>query len=117
MSTRRPRLVATIVFGCLLAVATSVFAENAWMLWAEVPAGSDHWTVAPLPQSKFKAKEDCQRQAQELNEQELAIAKMERASEAAHDLFVYLPDTVDPRPEGALRSPDTVDPRGPKGGK
>jgi ABC-type glycerol-3-phosphate transport system substrate-binding protein len=95
-------IVITLLAYCS-AVGTSASAEGSWVLWVETPVGSDSWAVAQIPEPRFKAKEDCERRAQELNTVELAIAKAEGASGQAHDLFICLPDTVDPRPEGALR--------------
>ena len=112
MITRWPSIVVAML-GILLAVATPAVAQSAWMLWMETPAGSDQWSTAHISEPRFKTKEDCQRRAQDFNDLELSIAKMERTGAEAGDLFTCLPDTVDPRPETALR-PDTVDPRGPK---
>jgi hypothetical protein len=66
----------------------------------ETPVGSDSWTVAHIPQPRFKTKEDCQRRPQELNTLEVAIAKAEGPSGQAHDLFICLHDDVDPRTGG-----------------
>ncbi len=93
---------------CLLSLATSAQAERVWMLWVESPAGSDQWSLAPIAEPGFKTEEDCQRRAQDLNDFELTMAKGERWSGEAREIFSCLPDTVDPRPEAAL-------PRGPKG--
>lgn len=96
------------------AVAASLFsltcgsAECAWLLWVETPAGSDLWTNVRMVQPRFESAEECHRRAQELNDFEVAFARMQRAE--AYDLFACLPDTVDPRPEGALPL-DTADPR------
>ena len=108
-----PRIVVALLY-CLLAVTTPGVAQSAWVLWVEAPAGSDQWSIAHIPELRFETNEGCQRRAQDFNDLELSIAKMERTSAEAGDLFTCLPDTVDPRPERALR-PDTVDPRGPKG--
>ena len=74
--------------------------EGAWLLWTETPAGSDLWSVVRIAQPTFDSAEECHRRAQELNDLEVAFARMQRAG--AHALFACLPDTVDPRPEGAL---------------
>ena len=74
-----------------------------WVLWVETPVGSDQWNIASVAPSRFNAKDECERRARHLNDSERAIAKMERATGEAGDLFSCLPDTVDPRPEGALR--------------
>ena len=76
---------------------------QAWVLWVEAPAGSDQWSIASIPPSRFDARDECERRARHLNESERAIARMERATGESGDVFSCLPDTVDPRPEGALR--------------
>ena len=102
-------LLATLCFLVFAApFAPSSSADGMWLLWVEAPAGSDQWSLAPIPGPKFKAEEDCQRWARDLNDLELTIAKGEGWSGQARDLFSCLPDSVDPRPEAAL-------PHGPKG--
>jgi hypothetical protein len=98
----------------LLTLATSAFAEGAWVLWVEAPTGSDQWSVASAPQSRFTAKEDCQRRADDLNAFELTMHRVQGTNGEAHDAYSCQPCTVDPRPEGALLHEGT-DPRGPKG--
>jgi hypothetical protein len=74
-----------------------------WVMWVEAPVGSDQWSIAAITQARFKAKQECELRAQKLNESEAAIANMERMTGDSRDVFTCLPDTVDPRPEAALR--------------
>ena len=106
------RVVLGVIF--LLALVTSARAECEWLLWVESPTGSDLWSVASVPQSRFAAREDCQRRAADLNAFELTMTRGEFTGGAAHGVFTCFPCTVDPRPEGALRY-EGAEPRGPKG--
>ena len=95
MTTRKPRLVATVFCG-LLAGATSAVAECAWVLWQEVPVGSERWSLDTGREIAFPAKAAC-----------------EKRLKARVQAFAQAP-TGGARP--FLRClPDTVDPRGPKG--
>ena len=78
-------------------------AAEIWVLWVEAPAASDQWSIASIPPSRFTVKDECERRARYLNESERAIARMQRTTGESGDAFSCLPDTVDPRPEGALR--------------
>ena len=107
---------AVLALATLLAFAAAASAECAWVLWVEAPLGSDQWSVPKVPQSQFESREECQKQADDLNAFERTLRKMHGASGQASDAFSCFPCTVDPRPEAALLPlPDTVDPRGPKG--
>src|SRR5262245_10479890 len=96
---------------CVLAAAMWASVEGAWILWVEEPAGSDQWSLAHIPEPRFKVKEDCERSAQAFNDLERTFAKMERAE--AHDVFSCLPDSVDPRPEAVVIL-DSLKPPEPK---
>ncbi len=61
-----PRILLALV-GLLIPV-TSAAAERMWVLWVEAPAGSDQWSLASIAEPRFKAEEDCQRRAQDLND-------------------------------------------------
>ena len=106
--------------GLLLFVALSspalVCADCPWTLWVESPMGSDQWSVVRIPYSQFGAREECQRQADDLNALELTMIKGEFATGATHDVFTCFPCTVDPRPEGALLH-EGFDPRAPESGQ
>ena len=105
---------------CLLILITllpaSAFADCAWVLWVEAPEGSDQWSVARIPQSRFGVRDECQRNADALNALELTMAKGEFAAGATHDVFTCFPCTVDPRPEGALLH-EGLDPLTPQKGQ
>ena len=111
MTTRFRCIVLALV--SLLALATSAYAECAWVLWVETPTGSDQWSVASVPQSRFTARADCQRHADDLNAFEETMHRMHGAGGDARDAYRCQPCSVDPRPEGALRYEGAA-PRGPK---
>ena len=86
-----------------LTLAPIQVARAEWVLWVEAPAGSDQWSIAGMSPSKFAAENECKRRALALNEFEVTMAKAERMTGDSRDVFSCLPDSVDPRPEGALR--------------
>jgi len=95
---RRPWRLCLLLTALPLA-AMQTGAGGPWVLWVEAPAGSDQWSLI----SRFPAKDDCERRAVRLNEAEQSVAKTERMTGESLDAFSCLPETVDPRPEGALR--------------
>jgi hypothetical protein len=113
---KKPRAIDTIFLSllCFLTFSTPAAGECPWLLWVEAPTGSDQWSVASVPQSRFTAKEECQRSADDLNAFELTMHRMQGTRGEAHDAYSCQPCTVDPRPEGALLH-EGANPRGPKG--
>jgi hypothetical protein len=87
----------------LTLASMQTWAGQTWVLWVEAPTGSDQWSVVSIPQPRFKAKGECEKRAQQLNDTEQLLAKIERTTGDARDAFSCLPDIVDPRPERALR--------------
>lgn len=94
---------SAVLFVLTLAPMHAAWGEPSWVLWVEAPAGSDQWSITGTSTSTFTARDECERHALRLNEFEATIAKMERMTGDSRDVFTCLPDTVDPRPEGALR--------------
>jgi len=72
------------------------------MLWVVTPEGSDQWNLAKVPDARFTAKAECQRQADDLNAFEATMTKAHGTSHQSHDAFTCFPCFVDPRLEGAL---------------
>ena len=80
------------------AEASFLAVEAIWVLWVEAPAGSDQWSIARVPQSRFTSKDACERNARSLNDIEDSMAKAQRLGGGAGDHYSCLPDSVDPRP-------------------
>jgi hypothetical protein len=94
---------SVVVLVLTFAPMHTTWGGQAWVLWVEAPVGSDQWSIAGTSASKFTARDECERHALKLNEFEATIARMERMTGDSRDMFTCLPDSVDPRPEGALR--------------
>lgn len=95
----RPPWRLCVLLTALPLVAMQTRAGGAWVLWVEAPAGSDQWSVV----ARLPAKDECERRAVYLNDAEKTVAKTQRMTGESLDVFSCLPETVDPRPEGALR--------------
>ena len=103
----KPRLCAAALTLCgLVAFATTaVAADCAWALWVEAPTGSAQWTIASGPQSRFGAKGDCQRHADDHNAFEATMHKMQGTSgETPHDAYSCQPCNSGHRPFGSRGS-------------
>jgi len=73
--------------------------SHAWVLWMEMPVGSDHWRLARTREVVFQKQSDCEEVAQGANTYQAPLKDeaARRGETWQGALFTCLPDTVDPR--------------------
>jgi hypothetical protein len=99
------KIAAMLVALVLVLAPISASAECPWVLWVEAPVGSDQWSIASVPQTRFTASNDCQRFADDLNAFERTRARCTgRAATPATSSAVSraqsIRDRKDPHPRG-----------------
>ena len=127
MTTRWPSIIIALL--CLLAVATSTFAEGAWVLWSQ----PFEFNLDDLKQSDLNRSWDpmdasateagCRRRMKETIEavRQMYVGQYGNAADllsVGEDSYAATIPFMQMRISARLLClPDTVDPRGPKGGK
>ena len=98
--TARIWSIAPLTLLCLLALATSVHAECAWVLWTTSYklSGGAPVTETILPSEAYTTKGECDRT---LERREAREDERRKSDPTRQRYFVCLPDTIDPRgPKG-----------------
>ena len=93
--TRRSLWLVVAMLCCPLVVASSAFAECAWVLWQQLQIGSGGWSLDEGKEIAFQTKPKCEKR---LKARAQAFAQ---ATTGPRPFLVCLPDDVDPRgPKG-----------------
>src|SRR5712664_2253428 len=105
MTIRWPCVLLALL--CLLTLATSAFAECAWVLWQNtIRVEPQPEPLGTAPISAYASKDECEQAGR--HEVQVAVAQGNRSS--SDGLGVRIADMI-----AEYRClPDTVDPRGPK---
>ena len=94
LTRRWPRIVLCTLL-CLLGIATSAYAECAWVLWQELPVASGGWSLDAGREIAFPTKAACEKRLR------ARVQSFAQATTGMKPFLVCLPDTVDPRgPKG-----------------
>jgi hypothetical protein len=92
---RRWSCIALTTLYCLFALATSAFAECAWVLWSQYDP--DQWSVEAAFSRTDGGQAACHRAIEDLIQRTAENPRATQAAERIHLRHTCLPDTVDPR--------------------